>query len=402
MGRTQSPPAAGACQGGGSPGWCRCGFSLRSFRAPRSAATRSAATRSAATCSAVPAVLAMLHSQRAIGLLASAIDRMATTAVRLSRPSSRPIDEERIALLEKLAELYEGHAAHFFPAPSPIEPLIVRTARAWDVSWASPHRPLESSLEAELASYMENGSCHVRLRSRPGEAGAPRPVVVFIHGYLAGAYDFEERIWPLERLDVRGFDTALFTLPFHGLRSAPELRRNPPFPGRDAALNIETFRQAVCDLRDFFAWLRSKGHPAVGLVGMSLGGYTAALTATVEPELDFLVPVIPLACLADFARDQGHLPAGTRGARRYEAGLRRAYAAVSPCSRTPLIEGRRVLVIGARADRITRVEHARRLAHHFSAPLYTWPGGHLLQWGRSEAFARMEAHLLDCVRGSTA
>ncbi len=57
------------------------------------------------------------------------------------------------------------------------------------------------------------------------------------------------------------------------------------------------------------AWLRQEEHPEVGVMGMSLGGYTAALLATVESGLSFCVPVIPLASLADFAREQGQLSA---------------------------------------------------------------------------------------------
>jgi pimeloyl-ACP methyl ester carboxylesterase len=224
-------------------------------------------------------------------------------------------------------------------------------------------------------------------------------VAVFVHGYLAGDFEFNERVWPLSRFDELGFDTVLFTLPFHGRRAPLELKRNPPFPGRDPMVTIEGFRQAVADLRGLIQWLRGRGASHVGLIGMSLGGYTAALTATVETELSFLVPVVPLACLADFAREQGNLPDGELG-RRYEAALRKAYAAVSPLERPPRIESGRTLVVGAQADRITQVGHARRIAHHFSAPLHTWPGGHLLQWGRGEAFDRVEDFLrrLDLVR----
>ncbi len=341
----------------------------------------------------------MFSSQRAIGLLASAVDRMATAAVRMGRTTPwSPEGDELFELYESIASFYEARGPSFFPDPAPIEPWVVRRENAADLSWPSRHELLDRAVAAELSDYVANSACHVRLRSRLDEGGQRRPVAVFIHGYLAGTYAVEERVWPLARLDRLGFDTALFTLPFHGLRAVTGTRSAPPFPGRDPAINIETFRQSVCDLRDFLGWLRREGHPAVGLVGMSLGGYTAALTATVDPDLAFLVPVIPLACLVDFAVEQGHLPIGSPRALRLERALRRAYGSVSPCGRPPLVEGRRVLVIGARADQITRVNHARRLAHHFSAPLHVWPGGHLVQWGRAEAFARLAEHLSASVR----
>ena len=42
-------------------------------------------------------------------------------------------------------------------------------------------------------------------------------------------------------------------------------------------------------------------------MGMSLGGYTTALFGDRRIRLAFAVPIIPLASLADFAREQGRL-----------------------------------------------------------------------------------------------
>jgi pimeloyl-ACP methyl ester carboxylesterase len=43
-------------------------------------------------------------------------------------------------------------------------------------------------------------------------------------------------------------------------------------------------------------------------------------------------------------------------------------------------------VLGAEGDRITPIAHARRLAEHFGAPLEVFAGGHILQFGRADAF----------------
>jgi len=102
---------------------------------------------------------------------------------------------------------------------------------------------------------------------------------------------------------------------------------------------------------------------------MSLGGYTAALTATVESELDFLVPLVPLACLADFAREQGRLSAHPLEAEREHALLAQTYRVTSPLALPPRIAPRRVLVVGARADRVTPVAHARKLAAMYAEAL---------------------------------
>jgi pimeloyl-ACP methyl ester carboxylesterase len=126
---------------------------------------------------------------------------------------------------------------------------------------------------------------------------------------------------------------------------------------------------------------------------MSLGGYTSALLATVEPELAFSVPIIPLASIADFARAGGRLVGTEEQQLEQHAALEAAYRVVSPLGRPSRIDAERILVLGAEADRITPLAHARRLAAHFDARMEIFPGGHLLQFGRAEAF-RAVARLL--------
>ncbi len=125
-------------------------------------------------------------------------------------------------------------------------------------------------------------------------------------------------------------------------------------------------------------------------MGMSLGGYTASLLATIEPGLSFCVPVIPLASLADFAREQGELSDSPALQIEEHAQLERIYRVVSPLERRPLIAPSRTMVVAAKADRITPVGHARKLAAHFGSQLVAWHGGHLLQLGRNAAFRRVE------------
>lgn len=133
-------------------------------------------------------------------------------------------------------------------------------------------------------------------------------------------------------------------------------------------------------------------------MGMSLGGYTAALLATVQAGLAFCVPIIPLASLADFAREQGELSSAPEAEAEEHALLERIYRVVSPLDRRPLIVPSRTLVVAGKADRITPVGHARKLATHFGSPMVSWHGGHLLQLGRNAAFRRVES-LLGELRG---
>jgi dipeptidyl aminopeptidase/acylaminoacyl peptidase len=163
----------------------------------------------------------------------------------------------------------------------------------------------------------------------------------------------------------------------------------PEFPAEDPRLNVECFRLAVFDLQNLVRFLLERGHPRVGVIGMSLGGYLAALGATVEPRLDFVVPVIPLSSLGDFAREQGSLSPNADEAAAQHALLDSIYRRVSPVARPALVPPERCLVVAAKADRVTPAAHARRLSVHLRAPLHSFYGGHLLQLGRGEAFDRV-------------
>ena len=309
--------------------------------------------------------------------------------------------DQRALVLRGFAEQYPDSLADDFFLPvreiSPVArvaPNELGVAQAVDLSWASDYQPFIPLVGERYARTTENHAAGVRYLT----AAEKRPVAILIHGYMAGSYQVEQRLWPLQRFLRSGYDVALFTLPFHGVRAKASRRGAPEFPSSDPRLSNEGFRQVISDLRNFIAWLRAQGHPEVGVMGMSLGGYTAALLATVEAQLSFCVPVIPLASLADFAREQGELSPAPEVQAEEHALLERIYRVVSPLARKPLIAPSRTMVVAAKADRITPVGHARKLAAHFGSQLVAWHGGHLLQLGRNAAFRRVET-LLRELRG---
>ena len=102
--------------------------------------------------------------------------------------------------------------------------------------------------------------------------------------------------------------------------------------------------------------------------------------------------MIPLASIADFAREQGRLGVGAL-AEEQHAALERANWVATPLARPLRFSKTRALVVGAERDRITPVTHASRLARHFGCELVTIGGGHVLQFGRSEAFRALRALL---------
>lgn len=336
---------------------------------------------------------AAAHVDSAIGLaMLNGRSRTSARAEALG-PAERMVRLAEIAALYDRPEHYEPGGG-FFADPPAIVPTTrqvrtIRGGRVVDLVWPSSFEPLCADVAAQYLEHEPNRSAAARLFLHDDR---PRPAALLVHGYRCGQWALEERVWPVDWLFSRGLDVALVVLPFHAVRA----RRGPPlFPSSDPRVTTEGFRQAMLDLRALVRHLVDRGAPAVGAMGMSLGGYTTSLLATVEA-LAFAVPIIPLASFAEAAREQGRLVGEPEEQRAQLEAIRRAFRAVSPVSRRSKVAPDRVLVIGAEGDRITPISHAKELAAHFAAPLETMHGGHLLQFGRGDAFrsvARMLGRL---------
>lgn len=340
----------------------------------------------------------MRIGHKVLGAAAATFDKAVVRAMQMRNRKVRARAEamshdERLERLEQIRAIYDrADPDEYFPRPPACEPRIRRVralegGEVIDLKWPSGYDPFDDGVRASYLAHERNHHAYARVYA----AKTPRPAVILVHGYLAGQWALEERAWPLAWMHKRGLDVAIALLPFHALRGRPD-GGAPPFPGADPRFTNEGFRQAIGDLRALAQWLRGRGAPHVGVMGMSLGGYTTSLLATVEPELAFAAPIIPLASIADFAREQGRLGDGERAATQH-AALERANRVVSPLARPPRLSPDRVLVIGAEADRITPIAHAERIAAHFRAPLVRLHGGHLLQFGRAEAFREIRRML---------
>jgi dienelactone hydrolase len=340
---------------------------------------------------------------RLLGSAASAVDRAFVAAMQMSNRRVRARAEalphagrmESLARIQQMygaPELFTDRAA-FFPPPGPAAATVRRVrdlpwgGECVEVSWASAYVPFDPRVGERYLAHVPNRTAYARLYAK----GGARPAVIAIHGYLGGHWAIEERAWPIRSLNRWGLDVAVAVLPFHGVRGRPGSGA-PPFPGGDPRVTNEGFRQVVADLRSLAGILRARGATSVGVMGMSLGGYSTALLATLEADLAFAVPLIPLASVADFARDQGRLGTGENAALQH-AALEAANRVVSPLARPSLVPPERILIAAADADRVTPIAHAERLAAHFDVPLLRVHGGHLLQTWRATAFREMKAML---------
>ncbi|HEX7480595.1 MAG TPA: hypothetical protein VF331_22535 [Polyangiales bacterium] len=215
----------------------------------------------------------------------------------------------------------------------------------------------------------------------------PRPCAVLMHGYMGGDYLLEERMWPVKQLFERGMDVVLTVQPFHGLRRSEARRLLPPaFPSNDPRFTIEAFRQVVFDHRALFDYLLAGPVSELGVMGQSLGGYGAALLATLDARVRFAVFFVPLAAIDVFAFVHGRLVGQAHEQIAQRERMRAAHWAVSPLARPALVPADKVIIIAGEADVVTGLQHAQPLATHCNAALTTFQGGHLLHFGRIQAF----------------
>ena len=98
------------------------------------------------------------------------------------------------------------------------------------------------------------------------------------------------------------------------VESVIDPRSGALFPSANLVRTNEAFGQAVFDLRALAAYLRANGAPSVGAIGMSLGGYTTALWASVDPTLAFAnLEVGPTGLNLDIVYPTDLAPASVQG-----------------------------------------------------------------------------------------
>ena len=243
--------------------------------------------------------------------------------------------------------------------------------------------PFDARTGERYLAHVPNRTAYARLYAK----GGARPAVIAIHGYMGGHWAIEERAWPIRSLNRWGLDVALAVLPFHGVRARPGSGA-PPFPGGDPRVTNEGFRQVVADLRSLAGILRARGATSVGVMGMSLGGYSTALFATLEADLAFAVPLIPLASVADFAREQGRLG---HGRERRSSSTRRSKRPTASSARSPVRASCPQSACSSRrptGDRVTPIAHAERLAAHFGVRCCACTAGTSCRRGERRPSAR--------------
>lgn len=282
-----------------------------------------------------------------------------------------------------------SHRPHFAPPDG----------SCWDLQFRSPYQTANPRERARYESLRRNRTAHARYWTHDG---APRPTLIAIHGFTADPYWLNEWFFSLPAFYEAGYDILLMTLPFHGQRrelSAP-FSGHGFFAGGINRLN-EAFGQAICDLRVLVDYLlEERRSPQVGVTGVSLGGYTSALAAAVEPRLAFAVPNVPVTSLVDLVLEWHPISSMIHALMKVSGWsiceLRQLLAVHSPLTWQPAIDHERLMVIGGVADRFAPPKHTRLLWEHWDrCRLHWFPGSHLIHLDRGTYQREMHRFLAD-------
>ena len=313
-------------------------------------------------------------------------DEVVLAGLKVRRPVSRPrafkrIDDEVVAALNFYGRKgWLDKPSGFFGKPPPLSDVEVHHVNRRDssyqrLSFESGYRPRFGEPGADRWKGYTVLRREYALMLRHPE---PRPWLVCVHGTEMGRGAIDLRIFRAWKLhEELGLNVVLPLLPMHG-RRARGLPKSAVFPGEDVLDDVHATAQAVWDIRRLLSWIRAQEpESSIGLNGMSLGGYIAALVASLESGLTTAILGVPVADLVELLGRHSGLPSGD--SRRNTMKLAEPIGRMtSPLSFTPQVPARGRFFYAGIADRVVHPRHqVIPLWEHWGQPEMIWyRGGH--------------------------
>jgi len=293
-------------------------------------------------------------------------------------------DEQRRAAAE-LTEAYTlfesrgwlGDPVTFHQTPPPPESVEVRPRKARRIAYE--HLRFDSGYAPDPAvpgaqrwlGFQANRTAHAWVLRHGGK---PRPWIVCVHGYGMGTGAIDLWAFEVDWLHRQlGLNVALPVLPMHGPR-APGRRSGAEFFGASLLNCVHAEAQSMWDLRRILAWIRAQGGTRVGIYGLSLGGYTTALFASLEADLACAIAGIPAA---DFLRGATRVMTGLDALWMQRLGVdldmaHQVLRPISPLALDPKVPKERRYILAATGDRLVTPDQVRDLWVHWDRPRIAW------------------------------
>jgi dienelactone hydrolase len=278
-----------------------------------------------------------------------------TGRVRFEPPASESFCPERFRL-----------AAHEFAYE--MRPREVDSAR-FEVADVTFPSPVETPYEL-------NNTVHAEYY-QPRQPGK-RPAVIVLH-ILGG--DFALARLFCHSLNQSGTAALFVKMPYYGPRRPPGVKRR--MVADDPEETVEGMTQAVLDIRRATAFLAAREEvdpERIGIVGVSLGGITAALAAEAEPRIQRVCLLLAggdfpkiAAESREFARQREAFRATGKNGEEFNRIIRE----VDPLTYAERLKGRTMLMINAKDDEVIPPACTTALWEAAGKPEIVWfDGGH--------------------------
>ena len=303
---------------------------------------------------------------------------MANAGEQLPRIEAEMLDA--LALYRDKGWLDDPVTFHSTPTtPSPRTRHKEALGSNWEIlEWESSYLPdPDDPGSARWAGYARNFHAVARVLRH----SEPRPWLVLLHGAFMGYLTTDARMFDAARLhDELGVNVVLPVLPLHGPRR-PEGGLLPrSLPTIDALDNVHGLAQSAADVRALLRWIRTQDEEPIGLYGVSLGSYVAALVAALEEPLACLIAGIPAVDFTSVFRSQTpQRIRHTEWYQRFMGEMAELHTVVSPALAVPSTPVERRFIYAGRGDRILRpLKQAAELWRLWGEPeIYWFDGGHV-------------------------
>jgi hypothetical protein len=283
--------------------------------------------------------------------------------------------------------------AAYHRQPPPLSNPVMRPARSGKLDYE--RMEFDSGYEPDAdepgrdrwLSLAPNRTAHAWVLRHRGE---PRPWLVCIHGYQMGYPFIDLPAFHAARFHHKfGLNLALPILPLHGPRKIG-WQSGDGFVSGDFLNTVHAEAQAMWDMRRLLSWIRAHDGSPIGVHGLSLGGYNAALLASLE-ELACVIAGIPVTDFTRLTWRHGE-PLRIRYAERnglVHDEVSEVLSVVSPLALKPRVAKERRYIFAGIADRVVPPDHPRDLWRHWDEPRIVWYQGAHVTFRMHPAVDRM-------------
>jgi cephalosporin-C deacetylase-like acetyl esterase len=216
--------------------------------------------------------------------------------------------------------------------------------------------------------------CEYFLPSSPGR----KPGVIVLH-ILGGDFDLARLF--ARSLAGRGVAALFLKMPYYGERRQPGI--DARMISLDPEQTVRGMTQAALDIRQGAAFLASQPEvdpQQLGIMGISLGGITAALSASLEPRFTKVCLILAGGDMGEIAwtsTEMAPLRKAWAEAGRSKEELFSTIKVVDPVTYARPVAGRKMLMLNASHDEVVPPACTISLWHAFGDPeIVWWDAGH--------------------------